>query len=197
MDEKYRGIKFNVNFLEKKTITHTQLDELKKWCAIFDEMNFAPKTDAGSGGNLSFRLHPFKNEFIITGTQVGLRKNMKDDDFVHVINADYNSELINVKGVCLPSSESMLHYSIYKKYKNINAIFHGHSPMLLQQAKLLNLKTTKEEAEYGSLHLIKTIFDIFNNTTYFYIIKNHGFLSVNESMEKAGEKTLEIAKKCT
>ncbi len=85
-----------------------------------------------------------------------------------------------------PSSESMLHHEIYKMRPDVNAIFHGHSGLLLKRG---NLPTTKEEKAYGSIELVKEVSKILNKGNLL-LMKNHGFLSLGKSMEEAGKLAL-------
>ncbi|MCK4358517.1 MAG: class II aldolase/adducin family protein [Candidatus Cloacimonetes bacterium] len=195
--KEYIGIKFQTLFLEKDIPQFSQINELKKWGKKFSEMGFIPhyknekESDRlSSAGNLSFRNN---NGFIITASYSDLA-NLRDEDFVEVKNVELNRKKIWVNGRKDPSSESMLHYTIYQKRSDINAIFHGHCKELLENFIELGLKSTVYSAPYGSLKLVNSVIEVLGNEN-FLIMKDHGFLSLGESPEEAGSIILNINKK--
>ena len=195
--EEYIGTKFQTIFLGKDILRVPKINELKKWGKKFSEMGFIPhyknekESDRlSSAGNLSFRNN---NGFIITASYSDLA-NLRDEDFVEVKNVELNRKKIWVNGRKDPSSESMLHYTIYQKRSDINAIFHGHCKELLENFIELGLKSTVYSAPYGSLKLVNSVIEVLGNEN-FLIMKDHGFLSLGESPEEAGSIILNINKK--
>jgi len=164
MNEGYEGIKFNVTFLKETAPSHSQLDELKKWCTVFHEKGLAPPYPGGSYGNLSFRTN--RSSFIITGTCMGLKENLHDDCFVEVTDVDFEYKNIFVYGLRNPSSESMLHAAIYKFRPDVNAIFHGHCEVLLHNAITLGVPETAEEKPYGTIELVDSVLEIAGSTDF-------------------------------
>lgn len=191
MSEQYAGIKFKTIFNKTQTPVDTRIKELKKWCEIFHGKNLAPPYPGGSYGNLSFRTENNKNEFIITGTCIGFKNNLSDDCFVKIISCDIINNVIYAEGTRNPSSESMLHYAIYKNRKDVNAIFHGHSNEILQSAKTLGIPETAKEESYGTIELVNSVLSILKEHN-FLCMKNHGFISLGKSMNEAGEPLLKI-----
>jgi ribulose-5-phosphate 4-epimerase/fuculose-1-phosphate aldolase len=170
-----------------------RLKELKHWCSLFHQHDLAPLYEHGSFGNLSFRIRPDANEFYITATGLKLKEDLSNDHFVKVTAVDLDKQLIESEGSLAPSSESMLHYAIYNERSDINAIFHGHSPVILNQGEKLKLPTTSREEPYGSLDLVKRVLEIMGRHN-FIIMKNHGFLSLGKTMEEAGKQALAALK---
>lgn len=195
MSELYQGIKFDVQFVEYQAFNDERLTELKKWCNIFHQKNLAPSYPNGSFGNLSFRVKPLENQFLITGTQIGLKENLADDSFVLVHHVNFESKKVFVSGNRKPSSESMLHFALYNARKDVNAIFHGHSPDILANSEQLHLPQTKEEKPYGTIELVESALEIVENHKFF-VLKNHGFFSLAENMENCGNETLRILELC-
>ncbi len=184
----YKGVKFET-IIEKYEIPHhDKLEELKAWCRIFHEQKLAPSYPGGSYGNLSFRTKG--NEFIITGTKIGLKDRLEDDCFVMVVGVELEKRLVRVYGTREPSSETLLHYAIYTARADVNAVFHGHA---LPDTKL-NIPTTRKEAPYGSVGLVDLVLEILEHNS-FIIMKNHGFISLNSSLEKTGSYCLEMLRK--
>ena len=195
--EEYSGVKFQVIFQEKSITNAPQIDKLKNWGKQLSKLGFIPhyKNEQepdrlSSAGNLSFRMN---KEFVITASYSDL-SNLRDEDFIHIKGVDLRQKKIWVNGKREPSSETMLHYSIYQKRNDINAIFHGHSTKLLNNCKRLGLKSTLYEAQYGSLELVNSVLEVLEDAN-FLIIKNHGFLSFGRTITQAGENTLNIYRK--
>lgn len=187
----YRGIKFIPVFISKKIPNNPKIRDLKRWCKIFHQYNLAPPYLGGSAGNLSFRLNPGKNVFVITGSRIGLKDQLGDECFVTVQGVDMEKGIVYTEGEREPSSESMLHFAIYSSRPKINAIFHGHSQEILSKAESLGIPHTLREEPYGTLALVHSVLEILQDIP-FLIMKNHGFIAMGETMESAGELTLNI-----
>ncbi|MDD2411352.1 MAG: class II aldolase/adducin family protein [Bacteroidales bacterium] len=186
MSEEYCGVKFSVDFLTKSAPkSSSDLLQLIEWCRYFDIHQLAPPYPGGSAGNLSYRKTSGKPEFIITGTKIGLKNNLTEKQFVHVVDVDFSTSKIKVNGLIKPSSESMLHWAIYNRRPEINAIFHGHSPKILEKARENKWIITENEVPYGTPELVKEVLNIIENQ-HFIIIKNHGFLALGKNLEEAG-----------
>jgi len=187
INDGYQGVKFETVFLQKKEPGHQLLEELKKWCALFHEKNLAPPYPGGSFGNLSFRTG--NNTFIITGTCIGLKNTLENSCFVEVVTCNRSEKKVYVNGLLAPSSESFMHDEIYKNRPDVGAIFHGHHSLITQNALLLGIPETKEKTPYGTIALADSILEIIKNNN-FVVIKEHGFVSVADNIQKAGELTL-------
>jgi len=193
-NEQYEGVKFQTVFLSAQLPANKTLYKLKKWCKLFHDNELAPVQEGGSAGNLSFRTEKGKNEFIITGTQIGLKENLTNNKFVLVKQCDFVNKKIFVEGITEPSSESFLHAAIYNSRPEINAIMHGHSEEILKNAKRLNIKETKKETSYGTLDLVDSVLEILEDIM-FIIIKNHGFISLGKTIDEAGKGVLGVLSK--
>jgi S-methyl-5-thioribose-1-phosphate isomerase len=190
----YQGVKFKTIFENKLAPSDTRIEDLKYWCRIFHEKNLAPPYPDGSFGNLSFRIKKGENRFIITGSRIGLKSSLTNDSFVEVANCDFENKIIYVNGTREPSSESMLHFAIYKARPEINSIFHGHCVELLENASKLKIPTTSKEESYGTIELINSVLEIINKNNII-MMKNHGFIAMGKTMKEAGEITLKYLEK--
>jgi L-fuculose-phosphate aldolase len=119
---------------------------------------------------------------------------MPENSFSKVTNCNINNFSLKFEGEKIPSSESLMHYAIYKARPNINAIFHGHSTEILENCNKFNIPETEKEEEYGTIQLINEVLKIINSQD-FVIIKNHGFISLGKDMEEAGKNVIEILNK--
>jgi len=193
-EEIYDGVKFTTIFAGSEIPHHSKLVELKKWCRIFHAINLAPPYSGGSYGNLSFRIERGNINFIITGTQIGMKDDLSDDKFVEITDCDLSKKSVTVKGTREPSSETMLHFSVYRKFPNVNAVFHGHSPELIAESMKLDIPTTKEKQEYGTVALVKSVIKIIEHNNII-IMKDHGFIAVGKNMKETGNLVLECLEK--
>lgn len=196
MGNSFRAVpKFRIEFTAPAVPDDPRLTELKHWCSVFHRSGLAPLYEHGSFGNLSFRDRSGSNGFFITASGLQLKADLSNESFVKVSAVDLDRQLITAAGSLSPSSESMLHYAIYKGRKEINAVFHGHSPAILANCERLKLPTTVKEEPYGSLALVKNALVILGGHN-FVILKDHGFISLGKTMQDAGEQTLAVLKSC-
>jgi ribulose-5-phosphate 4-epimerase/fuculose-1-phosphate aldolase len=188
MSEIYTGVKFNIN-LTKKNITYpNSIEPLKDWCLFYSKYQLAPTHQTGSFGNLSFRTN--EKEIYITGTGIDLGNITNNSCFVKINNCDFTKLQIDAEGSMQPSSESMLHYYIYEKRPDINAIFHGHNIEICNKAIANNTPFTANEEPYGTINLVESASQLVKYDIF--ILKNHGFVVLGRSMEDAGRKTKQL-----
>lgn len=192
--EIYIGTKFETVFQKKVIPQDERIAELQQWCHVFAQTNLAPVLDSGSAGNLSFRVREGEESFIITATATNLNEADVNISFVLVRSCDVVSNTVFATGIQEPSSEAMLHAEIYKKRPDINAIFHGHSDVILNRAMQLSIPVTEREEPYGSIALVDAAKSLCEND--FFILKKHGFVSLGSNMNKAGKLTLDVLGKC-
>ena len=146
---------------------------------------------AGSWGNVSMRID--KDSYAITpsGRPYDL---LTEDDIVIV-----NSRGIKLAGSGLPSSELLLHLSIYAKYPHANAIIHTHSiyasacaamhrqiPPLLEDTAQISggpIRVAKY-ALAGTKELADNAVEAMG-TSNAVLLANHGAVSYAKSLDEA------------
>ncbi len=180
MSEKYAGVKFETVFVERRAPTDECIGELTFWCKKFSELGIAPLHETGSHGNLSART---KNGFIITGAGTNLG-NMSEKEFVEVVSVNENK--VNTIGLVDPSSESTLHHAIYSVRPDVNAIFHGHDTLVMENAEKSGIPVTEKEEAYGTHELMEQAKKLCKNN--YFILKNHGIIALGVTMKEAGER---------
>lgn len=185
--EKYTGTKFKTFFVLKKTNPPIQkIKEINKWCKKFAGLGMLPAAGGGFCGNSSFR---FKEGFFITASFVNLA-DLKKEDFVEVLNCAASAKEITVNGKKPPSSETFLHYLIYKNRPDVNVIFHVHDEKVMNNAQRLarefKIPVTKEEKPYGTIELAQEVKKVLGKNNY-VIMKNHGVIGMGKDVNKAGE----------
>jgi ribulose-5-phosphate 4-epimerase/fuculose-1-phosphate aldolase len=179
-------IRFNVIFVSDEIPSDAKIEELKDWCEKFQKNELTPEIQGNYTGNLSFRT---EDGFIITASGLKNKENLGNDCFVYVKSYDEQSKTVDVEGKRQPSSEAVMHFLIYKKRKEVNAIFHGHYDAIIANAEKLKLSVTEEEYEPGSLGLAKEVVRALGDNNL-VVIRNHGFISMGKTMEEAGKRAL-------
>ena len=119
------------------------------------------------------------------------------DALKHPCGEWYNATLIYdgtemrhyVNGVKEPSSESFLHYSIYKEREDVKAIFHVHDDGVLKHAKEMNIPVTHEKKFYGTIELSSEAMKILKNYDYI-ALKGHGIVAMGKSIEETSRLVL-------
>ncbi len=145
----------------------------------------------GSWGNISMRAND--NNIVITPSGTDYEKSVAEDMVVTDINGNV------IKGNLTPSSERLMHYEIYKKRKDVNAIVHTHSvyssilavtgftlPVITEDTAMIlgrNINVS-EYALTGTQELANYVVNGLgkNNAT---LMKNHGAVSVGSDMKRA------------
>ncbi len=191
MAEIYTGYRFKYINSGKETELNFDISSLVTWCQIFNENGFTPPYNGGSSGNLSIRIKPGEPKFIITSSYTDLGKPLNISNFSEVISCDTENNTVYAKGKNAPSSETFMHYLIYKNRQEINAVFHGHSNEIMKIAAKKGFPVTKKELPYGTINLAKDAVETLKNDS-FVILKNHGFISVGKSADEAGRIVLNL-----
>lgn len=184
------GMRFETVFLSKNHTDDEKTNQLIYWCKRLDQSGLAPKTS----GNLSFRT---QQGFIITAAGFALRAAEKDN-LIEVLKVEKEDSriLVHVKGKVIPSKESVLHAEVYDLKPEIKAVFHVHDNFVLEYADELKLPHTEVEQPGGSYELAKEVHRLLSQTKdiKYVVLKNHGVLSIGETMEEAGRMVEDMNK---
>ncbi|MBI2095329.1 MAG: class II aldolase/adducin family protein [Candidatus Omnitrophica bacterium] len=183
--------KFKTTFLKRRAPDDPRLEALKSWCGVFHRSGLAPSYGLGSHGNLSFRVKPGGNRFIITASAIRLKNRLTRRCFFEVNRADLRTNTVSGAGVRRPSSESLMHEAIYRKRRDIHAIFHGHCPQILARAARLGIPETPEELPYGTAALAESVSAALAGG-FFAVMKNHGFVCLGKDLDDAGARAVEM-----
>ena len=186
--EKYQGVKF-LHRQSKTTFSYDQrLQNLNHWAYLFSQLGLAPVHEGGAYGNHSYRTG--KTSFVITKSAMIPGKILKSEDYCHVVAFEEQSATIIFEGMFPPSSESFLHLALYQSLPHINSILHGHCSPFNDHAEALNISVTKKFYDYGTPELAQSALDLVDQTTLFFILKDHGFVALGEDINSAGKLTL-------
>ncbi len=192
MPETYRGTKFETVFMNRASFKTDKTKDLARWAHAFAEKGFCPPQGEGAGtsGNLSVR---FKNGCLITRTGADLGK-ITEEEFVNVEDVNMVDVRVAVVGKYEPSSETMVHMAVYRSRRDANAVFHGHSPEILANAKALGVPETKSEVEYGTRKEVEEVLSALKQG-HFVVVKSHGFYCVGKTLEECGKRADEMLEK--
>lgn len=185
--ETYQGIKFNIQRIADDFEYDARLKILHNWVYIFSELGLAPVHSKGAYGNHSYRLSP--DSFIITRTGMIPCRELDHRDYCLVRSAEKKDTFI-VRGPFEPSSESFLHFNIYKHFPYTQAIMHGHSSLLNRFAEQLDIVETAEEQPYGTVELALSALKVLSNERPVIILKNHGFVTMGEDIDITAKRVL-------
>lgn len=196
MEDENHITKFTTEFTSNIAPKDFRIDNLRHYAALFAEYDLAPPYPGGSHGNLSFRIAPEEESFIITASKTALFDSLENRDFVQVDEVDFDKGIVFAQGERLPSSESMIHYALYLQNPNINAIFHGHSTDILAKAEELRIPVTEKEEPFGTVDLVESVLAISGHRTMI-VMKNHGFIGLGLHMEDCWETVFDYFMKAT
>lgn len=128
--------------------------ELNAWRTVLHRLGligrFADRYDGLGFGNISRRLVPGRDEFIISGTQTGHLPRLEPRQFVWVVEAAPEQNRLCSRGACQPSSEALTHAGVYRECAEVHAVIHVHSPEIWRQTAALALPHTGADIPYGT-----------------------------------------------
>jgi ribulose-5-phosphate 4-epimerase/fuculose-1-phosphate aldolase len=148
-------IKFSLEFRETGPVEFPGLVALEQCRRKFRELGLIggqdPERYEGLGfGNISHRLAPGSEAFIISGTQTGHLEAMGAESYALVTSCDPAHNRLVAQGAIRPSSEAMTHAVIYRQLPRAQAVIHVHSPQIWRHAGVLGLPQTVREVPYGT-----------------------------------------------
>ncbi len=155
----------------------------------------------GSWGNISMRTDD--GNIVITPSGKNYKKLKKED----LVVTDINGNVIS--GKFKPSSERLMHYEIYKKRNDVNAIVHTHAsyssilsvinedlPVITEDvAMILGHVKVAKYAITGSMDLALNVASALDNSNA-AIMANHGAVAVGSDMERAYTAAQVLEKSC-
>jgi L-fuculose-phosphate aldolase len=195
MGSDYSGVKFKVIQQSEDKIQDSRIQEMIKWAKVFHQKGLAPLYEGGSYGNLSFRIRNDELSFFITASHTALNAELTEANFVHVINCDLDNNSVYTIGPGEPSSETMLHFALYKAREDINCIMHGHCSEILAASREKGFTSTAKTAEYGTVELVNEVLKIADSED-FLIMTGHGFLALGKTLKETGQLALDVLQKC-
>jgi len=176
-------IKFKLERISKKIPSK----KLTKKIALLGKLIVRKKIHSNSmEGNLSLRKN---NEFIITATKTNKAK-LKEKDFVLIHAINLKEKKVFFSGLKKPSSETIMHYLIYKNKRKAKIIIHFHNEKLM---KKLKVRETRKFYSYGSIALAKEVAKRIKGNIL--LIKKHGFILLGQNINELKKNLKKIEEK--
>lgn len=197
MNDQEGVIKFKLDYCPAAPMPVDSIREINAWRSILYLLGLIGQIPARYGGfgygNVSQRLQPLENRFVISGTQTAHLAKLEPDHYTIVEICDPLENYIKAKGPVKPSSEAMTHGVIYHTNPSVHYVFHVHSPDIWQHAASLGIPMTAQSADYGTPEMAEEIEDILklenNRKKLIIAMGGHedGIVSFGASAEQAGQ----------
>ena len=188
MAEEYVGRKFKTQFLDsqKNSVECDESNEMLDFSKKLTQLGFLK----GIPGNFSVRT---QRGFIITAGGVDKEK-LAREDLVEVLDYSKEKDIVSISGIKEPSSEARMHYMIYRKYSEVNAILHVHDSLVLEnedKAREQGVVFTKKEVPYGTIELAEQVIEALKKSRYIVML-NHGSVAVGGSLREAQDLAVSV-----
>lgn len=192
----YQGVKFDREKIEGEKTKHAEKEEkLMEACEFLAKNGLAPEIEGGFAGNASFKT---PEGIIITASGSNLG-DLSSKQLVEVPSCDFERFHCKYFGDVKPSSETILHHIIYRELPDsfqAKAILHGHYNPIVHHTEELEIPETEEFQKYGTKELVEEVIKLIKeNPSKAFVLKDHGFFVVGETIQEAKEKVKELYKK--
>ncbi len=192
----YEGVKYRTIIESADLPSDPRIEEIRKWCMVFHEKNLAPYYPGGTHGNMSFRLKPGEDSFVITAARSSFAEYLSADSFFTITRVLPEEMAVYAYGALLrePSSETLLHHAIYKARPDVHTILHGHCESISRNSEKMGVPTTKEFVESGTVKIVASVLEILDDH-HFIEIRDHGFMAMAKTIDEAGELAMKMLEK--
>lgn len=163
--EKYVGVKFKTRMEKGRIGNVSEFLKIDRMLARY----INPKENEG---NMSMRI---RDGFLIKRSGARMTSLKKSD--VVLVRRIKGNVVYSVGGI--PSSESLMHYKIYKKREDANLILHFHEDLLLEKLDW----PAVDPLPYGSKELANAVAKLSVKSNKIKI-KGHGFVIIARSKEE-------------
>lgn len=150
---------------------------------ICDRLKVHDMTPANAG-NLSIR---YRDGLIITASGSNLG-NFEENELIFVKKCRMEDELVLYHGPIKPSSESIMHWLIYKKRPEAAAVIHAHDEFATCSELLVGeIEESNREEPYGSVELANMAIEMFSRAEKIFVLKNHGYIAVGPDLDSTSD----------
>ena len=150
---------------------------------ICDRLKVHDMTPANAG-NLSIR---YRDGLIITASGSNLG-NFEENELIFVKKCRVEDELVLYHGPIKPSSESIMHWLIYKKRPEAAAVIHAHDEFATCSELLVGeIEESNREEPYGSVELANMAIEMFSRAEKIFVLKNHGYIAVGPDLDSTSD----------
>ncbi|MCI0505055.1 MAG: class II aldolase/adducin family protein [Gammaproteobacteria bacterium] len=197
MNEKEGVIKYQLDYTQGPPVAIGTIREINAWRRIFFLLGIIgqePSRYGGYGfGNVSCRLKPDGDAFLISGTQTAHLPEPGPEHYAIVTACDPLRNHIAAQGPVKPSSEALTHGALYRADQSIAYVFHVHSPDIWRQASRLALPATARNVSYGTPEMASEIERLLTDADarqkQIIVMGGHedGVIAFGASAEKTGQ----------
>ena len=150
---------------------------------ICDRLKVHDMTPANAG-NLSIR---YRDGLIITASGSNLG-NFEENELIFVKKCRVEDELVLYHGPIKPSSESIMHWLIYKKRPEAAAVIHAHDEFATCSELLVGeIEESNREEPYGSVEIANMAIEMFSRAEKIFVLKNHGYIAVGPDLDSTSD----------
>lgn len=195
MKEQEGVIKYHLDHTQQPISLPSSLAEINAWRTIvvrLDLIGQIPERYDNIGfGNISQRVGPHSDQFIISGTQTGHIEHLSHEHYCLIVKAEPQKNRLQSCGLCKPSSESLTHASVYAQDNAIQAIIHAHSPEIWKHTTTLGLPHTGADVPYGTVEMATAVEQLFQSgklkqTSLFTMLGHEdGVVAFGSNMQEA------------
>jgi ribulose-5-phosphate 4-epimerase/fuculose-1-phosphate aldolase len=183
------GLPFDVSWVERRVPAHHAIGTLLAWAHRFHALGWTPSYGPGDHGNMSVRS---AEGCLITATRSS-KATLTVDRCVEVLRWERRRGRPRLwcRGHAPPSTDAVLHYELYRRYRTLGAILHGHDPQTLRRAARLGLPAV---AGSSAMALLPQVLPLAGHAAYL-LIAGHGFLALGPTLGSAGAVALAMHRK--
>jgi len=195
MTEQEGVIKYQLKHVQLPFDPSFSITEINAWRTIFVRLDLIgqdpERYDNIGFGNISQRIDPDSDQFLISGTQTGHIEHLSLEDYALVIKAEPHQNRLQSCGLCKPSSESLTHACVYAYNNTIQAVIHAHSPEIWKHTVALGLPHTRADIPYGTVEMATAVEQLFQSgelmqTSLFTMLGHEdGVIAFGKNMQEA------------
>jgi ribulose-5-phosphate 4-epimerase/fuculose-1-phosphate aldolase len=140
-----------------------------------------------NAGNMSVRA---ADGMVITASGANLGS-IEDREIVYVQRCSVEDRMVEYVGQSLPSSETFMHFLVYRSRSEARAIVHAHDPAT-SALEEHDVKETAREEPYGTLELARIACETFSKKERIIVLKNHGYVAIGDTLSQAVDRIIEV-----
>lgn len=160
-------IKFVLEYEKAEVVTPDMIEDLHGWRETLFNLKLIgqdPELYGGlSYGNISRRIAPERDEFVITGSQTSHLPSLTTEHYALVVKCYIADNRLVARGLIKPSSEALTHAAFYYANQSINYVFHVHNATIWKNATQLNIPMTASNVSYGTPEMAMEIKKMFES----------------------------------
>ena len=175
----YVGVKFKALLISRKLPLGAadSYDAFQRACMRLKKHGMTP----ANGGNVSVR---FGRGFVISSSGCNLGC-IEENELVLVERCNVRSEKVCYRGPRKPSSESMMHWLIYRNRPEAVAVIHAHDELATRPELLAGrIQESEREEPYGTIELAHMAIATFRRKEHIIVLKNHGYVAMGPDLDE-------------